>query len=76
MPSLPRSLEHGMVLLALAPRLTRLSLIYTCDMIPATQASRSLQLLQHLKQLKHLTTMGPPEAADALNNVLLVRWEM
>ncbi len=70
--TVPRALEHGAILLAFAPHLTRISL-ETGFGIPPSQASRLLHLLQPLRHLKHLTAAGPPQAADTLHNVLMVR---
>ena len=67
-----RCLEHSLILLATAPRLTRLTLFHEC--VPQSEASRWLQSLQHLKHLKHLTAVGPAAAGDALNSMLMVRF--
>ena len=70
--SVPRwSLEHSLILLATAPRLTRLML--DIDFVPQSDASQWLQLVQHLKHLKHLTANGLAAAAgDALDSMLVV----
>ena len=69
-----RCLEHSLILLATAPRLTRLTLSNGC--VPRSEASRWLQSLQHLKHLKHLTAVGPAAAGDALNSMLMVRFRI
>ncbi len=69
----PRALEHSAILLALAPRLTRLSFLGAWGSL-SSKTAQLLQLLHHLKHLRHLTAEGPPEAADALDIALVVSW--
>lgn len=63
--TLSRTLDHGAVLLAVAPRLIRLTL-NDFEGISPSAVSKLVQLLQHLKHLKHLSLDGPPEASNAL----------
>ena len=69
-----RSLEHSLVLFAMAPRLTRLTLFSPNEeAVPLNEASRRLQLLQHLPHLKHLQAEAPAATADAFDSMLMVR---
>lgn len=68
--TLSRTLDHGAVLLAVAPRLTRLTL-NDFEGISPSAVSKLVQLLQHLRHLKHLSLDGPPEFTNAL--VFMVR---
>lgn len=63
--TLSRTLDHGAVLLAVAPRLTRLTL-NDFEGISPSAVSKLVQLLQHLRHLKHLSLDGPPEVCNAL----------